>query len=123
LRVLGIRWLGIRTDRFVEMVGFLRDGLGLSVRFEEDAAAELSTSEGDAIQLMAPGHPYHVFFGELAVGPVPLLEVDDVVAARADLEARGAEIVGSLERDPRWGWIHVRAPDGTLFELGSRRPA
>ena len=122
MHVLGIRWLGIRTDRFEELVGFLRDGLGLSVNFEGATTAELSTSDGDAIQVMGPGHRYHGFFGEQAAGPVPLLEVDDVAAARAELEAIGADLVGSVERDRRWEWFHVRAPDGTLFELGSRRP-
>lgn len=122
MRVLGIRWLGIRTDRLEEMVAFLRDGLGLPVSFDEGTTVEVSTSEGDAIQLMGPGHPYHGFFGQQALGPVPLLEVDDVLAAKAELEAIGAEIVGTVERDRRWEWIHVRAPDGTLLELGSRRP-
>jgi catechol 2,3-dioxygenase-like lactoylglutathione lyase family enzyme len=123
VHVLGIRWIGIRTDRLDQMVGFLRDGLGLSVNFDEGTTVELSTSDGDAIQVMGPGHPYHAFFGRHAVGPVPLLEVEDLGAARSELEAIGAEIVGSAERDRRWEWIHVRAPDGTLFELASRRRA
>jgi catechol 2,3-dioxygenase-like lactoylglutathione lyase family enzyme len=121
VEVKNVRWVGIRTDRYAEMISFLRDVLGLRTNFEEATTVEFETSEGDEIQLMAPGDPYYDFFGEHARGPVPLFEVDDVHAARRELEAAGIEIVGATERDSVWEWIHVRAPDGNLYELASRR--
>jgi catechol 2,3-dioxygenase-like lactoylglutathione lyase family enzyme len=123
MKVLNVRWVGIRTDRYDEMVGFLRDVLGLRVNFEEPTTIELETTEGDEIQVMAPGDPYYEFFGEHARGPVPLFEVDDVHAARRELEAAGVELIGATERDSTWEWIHVRAPDGNLYELASRLSA
>jgi catechol 2,3-dioxygenase-like lactoylglutathione lyase family enzyme len=120
MEVRNVRWVGIRTDRYDEMVRFLRDVLGLRTNFEEPTTVEFETSEGDEIQVMAPGDPYYDFFGENATGPVPLFEVDDVGAARRELEAAGIEIVGSPGRDSRWEWIHIRAPDGNLYELASR---
>jgi catechol 2,3-dioxygenase-like lactoylglutathione lyase family enzyme len=69
---------------------------------------------------MAPGDPYYEFFAEHASGPVPLFEVDDVHAARRELETAGIEIVGPPGRDSAWEWIHFRAPDGNLYELASR---
>jgi catechol 2,3-dioxygenase-like lactoylglutathione lyase family enzyme len=120
MEVRNVRWVGIRTDRYDEMVGFLRDVLGLRTNFEEPTTVEFETSEGDEIQVMAPGDPYYDFFREHATGPVPLFEVDDVGAAQRELEAAGIEIVGSPGRDSRWEWIHVRAPDGNLYELASR---
>lgn len=78
------------------------------------------TTEGDAIQLMAPGDPYFEFFADHARGPVPLFEVDDVHTARAELDAAGIPIIGEVGRDSRWEWIHFRAPDGNLYELASR---
>jgi catechol 2,3-dioxygenase-like lactoylglutathione lyase family enzyme len=122
VKVLNVRWVGIRTDNYREMVGFLRDVLGLTTNFEEPTTVELATTEGDQIQVMAPGDPYYEFFGEHATGPVPLFEVDDVHAARLELEAAGVEIVGELGRDSNWEWIHFRAPDGNLYELASRLP-
>jgi catechol 2,3-dioxygenase-like lactoylglutathione lyase family enzyme len=122
VKVLNVRWVGIRTDNYREMVGFLRDVLGLTTNFEEQTTVELATTEGDQIQVMAPGDPYYEFFGEHATGPVPLFEVDDVHAARRELEAAGVEIVGELGRDSNWEWIHFRAPDGNLYELASRLP-
>jgi catechol 2,3-dioxygenase-like lactoylglutathione lyase family enzyme len=120
VKVRNVRWVGVRTDRYDAMVRFLRDVLGLRPGFEEPTTIEFETSEGDRIQVMAPGDPYYDFFGEHASGPVPLFEVDDVRAARGELEAAGIEIVGEPGRDSRWEWIHVRAPDGNLYELASR---
>jgi catechol 2,3-dioxygenase-like lactoylglutathione lyase family enzyme len=120
MEVRNIRWVGTRTHNYEAMVGFLREVLGLRVGFEEPTTIELETSEGDQIQVMAPGDRYYEFFGAHAHGPVPLFEVDDVHTARRELEAAGIEIIGSTERDSNWEWIHVRAPDGNLYELASR---
>lgn len=120
MNVKNVRWVGIRTDHYDEMVAFLRDVLGLRTNFEEPTTVEFQTSEGDEIQVMAPGDRYYEFFGEHANGPVPLFEVDDVHAARRELEAAGIEIIGATEQDSAWEWIHVRAPDGNLYELASR---
>ena len=122
MEVRNVRWVGIRTDRYDAMVGFFRDVLGLHVNFEEPKTIEFTTSEGDEVQVMAPGHPYYEFFGKHARGPVPLFEVDDVHSARDELEAAGLDLVGSTERDSHWEWIHVRAPDGNLYEFASRLP-
>jgi catechol 2,3-dioxygenase-like lactoylglutathione lyase family enzyme len=123
VQVRNIRWVGIPTDRYDETVAFLRDVLGLKTNFEEPATIELETTEGDEIQVFAPGEPYYDFFKEHAQGPVPLFEVDDVHAARAELDAAGIEIVGPPGRDSNWEWIHVRGPDGNLYELASRLDA
>jgi hypothetical protein len=54
-------------------------------------------------------------------GPVPLFEVDDAGQAAAEMAAAGAEVVGSPDSDADWTWIHVRGPDGNLYEFASRR--
>jgi catechol 2,3-dioxygenase-like lactoylglutathione lyase family enzyme len=123
VKVRSVRWVGIATTAYEEMVGLLRDVMGLRVNFQESATTELSTSEGDAVQVMAPGDRYFEFFGRYATGPVPLFEVDDVRAALRELEHADVEIVGTLDQDRVWEWIHFRAPDGNLYELASRRAA
>jgi catechol 2,3-dioxygenase-like lactoylglutathione lyase family enzyme len=120
VEIKSIRWVGVATDRYEEMVAFLRDVVALRTNFDDRSTVEFTTSEGDAIQVMGPGDPYHDFFGAHATGPVPLFEVDDVNAAREELAAAGVEIVGTTGRDRRWEWIHVRAPDGNLYEFASR---
>jgi catechol 2,3-dioxygenase-like lactoylglutathione lyase family enzyme len=69
MEVRNVRWVGIRTDRYEAIVGFLRDVLGLRINFEEPTTVEFATSEGDEVQVMAPGDPYYEFFGEQANGP------------------------------------------------------
>ncbi len=81
--------------------------------------AEVQTST--IYQRTTPGDPYFDFFLRETSGPVALFEVDDVRAAHAALGAAGVEIVGALERDSNWEWLHFRAPDGNLYELASRR--
>jgi catechol 2,3-dioxygenase-like lactoylglutathione lyase family enzyme len=121
MRVLGVRWIGVGTEAYDETTRMFGDVLGMTARFEEPGTVEYETADGDAIQVMAPGHPYFDFFQRHAQGPVPLLEVDDLEEARRRLESAGIEILGSVERDSGWEWINVRGPDGNLYELGARR--
>ena len=32
-------------------------------------------------------------------------------------------LVGAIEHDSAWKWLHLRAPDGNLYALGERRRA
>ena len=112
MEVRNVRWLGIRTDNYEAMVGFLRDILGLKVNFEEPTTVEFTTSEGDRVQVMAPADPYYDFFGEHANGPVPLFEVDDVHSA-------GREHVG-VDPRPRPGRQPVRVRKSPILRLHSR---
>jgi hypothetical protein len=120
MKVLGIRWLGVHAENYDEMVGFLRDVLGLDVLFAEQQTTELTLPDGNRVQVFGPGHRYHRFFGEHAAGPVPLFEVDDLVEARRILEVAGIELLGAAERDAAWEWLHFRAPDGNVYELARR---
>jgi catechol 2,3-dioxygenase-like lactoylglutathione lyase family enzyme len=121
MQVRNVRWIGVATENYEEMRELLAGVMGLRPNFDDPTTVEFVTREGDEIQLMAPGDPYFDFFREHAHGPVPLFEVDDVHAARAELERAGVTVVGDVGRDSRWEWIHFRAPDGNLYELASRR--
>lgn len=122
MQVKNIRWVGVAARDYDAMVAFLHEVLGLRVNFQEPTTVEFATSEDDRIQVMAPGDAYYEFFTQNAAGPVPLFEVDDVHLARRELEQAGAEVIGATSRDSQWEWIHVRAPDGNLYELASRLP-
>jgi hypothetical protein len=50
-----------------------------------------------------------------------LFEVDDVGDAAAALEAAGIELVGPVDSDDAWSWVHARGPDGNLYAFASRR--
>lgn len=123
MRVLRLCWLGIPAREYEPMVRFLRDTMGLRVELEEPTTTELSLPDGDRVQVFAPGDPYFDFFGKHANGPVALFEVEEIGTAHTELVAAGIEIVGTIERDSNWEWLHFRAPDGNLYELASRRPS
>ena len=102
------------------MVHLLRDVMGLTVEFEQPTTIELSLPSGDRVQVFAPGDHSFDFFRQESSGPVALFEVDDVHAAHEALATAGIEVVGTLQRDSTWEWLHFRAPDGNLYELASR---
>jgi aminoglycoside phosphotransferase len=103
------------------MLQLLRDIMGLRVEFQEPTTTELSLPSGDRVQVFAPGDPYFDFFSKHARGPAPLFEVDELRTAHAELLAAGVELVGAIEQDSNWEWLHFRAPDGNLYVLASRR--
>lgn|SRR5712691_11005369 len=121
MKVWRLCWLGVPTERYAETVELFRDVLGLTVEFEEPTTTELALPNGDRVQIFAPGDPASSFFEAHARGPVALFEVDDVRAARRELEAAGIEVIGPVEHDDTWEWINFRGPDGNLYELASRR--
>jgi catechol 2,3-dioxygenase-like lactoylglutathione lyase family enzyme len=112
MEVRNIRWVGVPTENYAAMRALLEQVMGLRLSFEEPTTVEFTTTEGDEVQLHAPGDPYFDFFKRHATGPVPLFEVDDVHTARVELDENGIAIVGDLGQDGRWEWIHFRAPDG-----------
>jgi hypothetical protein len=68
MEVRNVRWVGIYTHNYDEMVSLLRDTMGLAVNFEEETTVEFKTSEGDEVQVLAPADPYYEFFKEHAAG-------------------------------------------------------
>jgi hypothetical protein len=96
-----------------------RHGTTGQVRAADDDRASLPS--GDRVQVFAPGDPYFEFFSKQADGPVALFEVDDVHAAHAELIAAEIKVIGPIEQDKEWEWLHFRGPDGNLYELASRR--
>jgi catechol 2,3-dioxygenase-like lactoylglutathione lyase family enzyme len=120
MKVQRLAWLGVRTNSYPETIRFFRDVLGLQVVFEEPATMEVVLPNDDRVQIFGPGNRYYDFFGRYATGPVPLFEVDDLDVARAELMGAGLELVGEIESDGVWTWLHVRAPDRNVYELASR---
>jgi|SRR5215468_6294215 len=120
MEVRNVRWVGVRTDRYEAMVGFLRDVLGLRVNFEEATTVEFTTSEGDEVQVLAPGHPYYEFFRRAGERTRPPLRGRRCPFGAPRVRGCGRRGRGSTEQDSIWEWIHVRAPDGNLYEFASR---
>ena len=110
----GIGFIGLRTERFDQMVALFRDRIGLSVIREAPGATWFRLGSDAELHVYAATDPDHAFF---TTGPVVGLRVADVDATRAALEADGLEILTDIERTDEAAWCHFRAPDGTVLEI------
>jgi catechol 2,3-dioxygenase-like lactoylglutathione lyase family enzyme len=117
MRVRGIRWAGVSTDRVAEMRRFATEVLGVTVAYEDDDIVVTETADGSKFELftLGAGDP-----GQFDPNPVVIgFLVDDFEAARAELEAAdGVEVLGERGGDPGgYRWQHFRAPDGLVYEI------
>jgi hypothetical protein len=114
MKVKGLVWLGTRTTEFDPMLHFCQDLLGLSPTHLEPGFAVLDMPNGDRMEIFGPASPYNSFMTH----PVAGFLVDDIAAARAELEAQGVEFIGPIQKGPRgYAWSDFRAPDGFIYEL------
>jgi catechol 2,3-dioxygenase-like lactoylglutathione lyase family enzyme len=110
--VLGLVWVGTRTDRHAETTAFFRDVLGLPVSHTEPDFAVLDVPDGSTVEVFGPRSEFNRHFTH----PVAGFRVADVAAAQAELEAVGVEVVLRPDGGER-SWMHFRAPDGFVYEL------
>jgi catechol 2,3-dioxygenase-like lactoylglutathione lyase family enzyme len=113
VRVRGIVWMGVQTERFQAMAALLRALFDSSPSREEPGFALWSLGNGDIVELYAQG-------GKPDFGSAPVVgfHVADLDAARRDIEAAGAEIVGGYgPNEAGYQTIHFRAPDGNVYEI------
>jgi len=78
---------------------------------------ELAAGNGDRIQLFGRGHRYFEFCRSQGASIVPLLKVDDLNQAGAELARSGAELLGGPESDRTWTWLTFLAPDGNIHTV------
>ena len=80
-----------------------------------DAWARITGEPGIALVTGGPGHANAVaalYTARMADSAVVLLSGH---AARSELEGAGIELIGAVEHDRDWEWLHFRAPDGNLY--------
>jgi len=116
MQILGVSWIGIRSERFEEMVSFLRR-LGLTPRIEEPDFVMFKLPDGDQIEVFGPAIKSHSHF---RTGPVPGFLVEEVTSATAELEAAGAELIGPIRGGGANVWQHFRGPDGSVYEINQQ---
>jgi hypothetical protein len=95
MKVKGIVWLGTRTNQFDQMTDFCQNLLGLSQRLLETGFAVFEMPNGDLFEVFGPQQPMNTFMDH----PVAGFLVDDIEAARAEMEARGIEFLGPIQGD------------------------
>ncbi|MCI4352485.1 MAG: VOC family protein [Thermoplasmata archaeon] len=118
MKVKGISWVGIKTDKLGELATFFRTILGLRAIREDRDFILFRLPDGDLLELFGPEGPdLPGQFSDVRV--MPGFAVDDIEGAREELKAAGGELMGPLERDDTIGlaWQHFRGPDGWIYEL------
>jgi hypothetical protein len=120
VRVRGIRWVGVETDRVAELRRFAVDVLGLHVAGEDsEEFVELAMAGGTKLEIFGAGNADTVPWLFARQPVVAGFLVDDIDAAVAELaRAEGVELLGDLHTMPDgYAWQHFRAPDGRVYEL------
>jgi catechol 2,3-dioxygenase-like lactoylglutathione lyase family enzyme len=113
LNVQAIVWMGVQTDRFEEMQTFMHRLLGTGPPVSEPGFALWDLPSGDLVEIFAQGRK-----PGFDAAPVVGFLVEDLDASRRDLEAAGAEIVGSYgPNEDGYAAVHFRAPDGNVYEI------
>jgi catechol 2,3-dioxygenase-like lactoylglutathione lyase family enzyme len=115
VKVEGVVWVGTMTPQYSSTVTFFRERLGLALEHEEDGFALFRLPDGAQLEIFAPGKEHDHF----TTGPVAEFLVDDVASAAAELRKSGVAVWGPWKDtdDPRYGWLHFRAPDGRIYGL------
>ncbi len=116
MEVQGLSWMGVRVSDLEATRSFF-EKLGLEHRHSEGEMIAFGAKNGDTVEAFGPGDEDHRHFDS---GPVVVFEVDDVEAARRELESAGVEFTGAIERGGGMRWAHFRGPDGIVFELTGR---
>lgn len=114
MKVKGRVWLGTRTAQFEPMLAFCQNVMGLTPAFLEPGFAALDMPNGDRFEIFGADSSHNTFMTH----PVAGFLVDDIVAARAEMEAYGVEFIGPIQtEEDGYAWSHFRAPDGFVYEL------
>ena len=119
MRVLSLAWVGTRTAEYAATVAFFTDVLGLGVHSSETDFAVLEVPDGATVEVFGPGSAYNRHLTH----PVAGFLVADLEEAVTELRAAGVEIVLEPQGGDTRAWVHVRAPDGFVYELVADRTA
>jgi len=116
--VLGISWVGSRTERFDDMARLLGGVMGLPTHVDDEMSAGFDLPNGDEFELFSDRDEESA---HLTSGPIVGFFVSDMNVARGELEASGlVRFFGAtVKGEGGWSWAHFRAPDGNIYEITS----
>src|SRR5436190_24072012 len=114
--IVGLGWLGTRTQDASGLVDFYSRVLGLRLMHEEPGFWVFTLPDGCHVEVFDAGYRGKEHFD---TGPVAGFAVRDLNAAVAELTMAGVELLG----DAGPTWQHFRGPDGTCMSwwLSRRR--
>jgi predicted enzyme related to lactoylglutathione lyase len=114
MEVTGLKWLGMRTEKFSETVSFFRDIMQLEIKETAESYTGFKLPNGDVVEVFGIDEPEHQFF---TTGPVAGFGVPNLEQARRELEAAGIEFIGPIQSEGTSRWSHFYGPDGNVYEI------
>jgi catechol 2,3-dioxygenase-like lactoylglutathione lyase family enzyme len=132
VKVRRIGFIGTRTEHVDEMTAFFRDVLGLEERLTQSdwTISQLPTGSFDFAEVYGPDLRDERLLPNDVSEPMIAFVVDDLVSARAEVEAAGIETLGETVwadkafENPAYegiAWFFVRAPDGHVYVIQQAR--
>jgi len=114
MKIKGLIWLGTRTSNFDAMLNLYHNVMGLNISHQEPGFVVMDLPNGDKVEIFGDDSPYNTFFTH----PVAGFLVDDIAAARTEMESQGIEFIGPIKvMEDGYAWSHFRAPDGFIYEI------
>lgn len=113
MRLLGYTWAGVRTADLKSAKLFFGDVLGIPLIREGADLAQFELPSGQLFEVFGSGSRYY----QLHACPVLAFQVEDVRAAKQELESRGVEFVTDIDGNETEAWAYFRGPDSYLYEL------
>jgi catechol 2,3-dioxygenase-like lactoylglutathione lyase family enzyme len=115
MRILGLDWVGTRTDHFPETVRFFEQTLGLPIGLDRTDFVRFDLPDSSSVEVFGAHEKDHLYF---TTGPVIGFLVEELESARHDLARHGVELLGPAAGDPgEVRWQHFRGPDGYVYEI------
>ncbi len=115
MKILGLDWVGTRTNHFSETVAFFERTLGLPIGVRREDFVRFDLPDSSSVEVFGPKDRDHLYF---TTGPVVGFLVEDLDAARHDLTRHRVELLGSIGgKAGQVRWQHFRAPDGNVYEI------
>jgi hypothetical protein len=114
MAVRKVDFVGIRTERLVEMAALFRDILGVPVARQEGDLIGFKLADGTILELYGTGDEFHAFF---KTGPVIGFQVENFDVTRRGLIAAGVPFIGEVQRAGGVAWQHFCCPDGAILEI------
>ncbi len=115
MRVSEISWVGIGTDDFESTVAFFSDVIGLPLlqRDDENDVAIFKLESGQLFEVFGPRGRDE----RLHTRPVIAFEVEDINAARNEMEALGIEFATDIRTGLGQAWCYFVGPDDCYYEI------
>lgn len=121
MKITDYRWIGMLVHDFEATCNFFKKDLGLKLEWTDDKkeTAMFRLPSGRTIEVYGPSNRTRKTKYQHFNGPVLGLEVDDIVAAREELQAKGVAFVSEIEAldDGSIKWTYFWGLDGQFYSL------